>query len=94
MAYDEMLALRARREMQHLPGFAEKKMFGGVGFLLWGNMACGVNGNDFIVQVGKEVHAAALDRPHTRVFDMIGKPMSGWVVVDPDAMASEAELRG
>jgi TfoX/Sxy family transcriptional regulator of competence genes len=93
MAYDEMLALRARQEMQHLPGFTEKKMFGGVGFLLWGNMACGVNGSDFIVRVGKEGYDRALAQPHTRVFDMTGKAMSGWVVVGPEGVASEAELR-
>ena len=93
MAYDPVIAQRARQEMHHLPGFTEKKMFGGVGFLLWGNMACGVNGNDFIVRVGKECYDEALSQPHTRVFDMTGKPMSGWIVVEPDEVASEADLR-
>lgn len=93
MAYDPVIAQRARQEMQHLPGFSEKKMFGGVGFLLWGNMVCGVNGNDLIVCVGKEGYDQALSQPHTRVFDMTGKPMTGWIVVEPDGVAGEADLR-
>jgi hypothetical protein len=93
MAYDLVLAQRAKDEMKHLPGFTEKKMFGGVGFLLWGNMACGVNGDDFIVRVGKDGFEDALSQPHTRVFDMTGKPMSGWIVVEPEGVKSEADLR-
>ena len=92
MAYNTTLARRAREVMQHLPGFTEKKMFGGVGFLLWGNMACGVNGDDFIVRVGKEGFSDALSQPHTRLFDMTGKPMSGWVVVKAEGVKTEAEL--
>jgi TfoX/Sxy family transcriptional regulator of competence genes len=75
------------------PGFVEKKMFGGVGFLLWGNMACGVNGDDFIVRVGKEGYDEALAHPYPRVFDMTGRPMTGWVLVEAEGVASEAELR-
>ena len=93
MAYDPVIAQRAREEMQGLPGFQEKKMFGGVGFLLWGNMACGVNQDDFIVRVGKEGYDEALSHPHTRVFDMTGKPMSGWIVVEPEGVSSQADLR-
>jgi TfoX/Sxy family transcriptional regulator of competence genes len=93
MAYDEILALRARQEMQHLPGFMEKKMFGGVGFLLWGNMACGVNGDELIVRVGPQGYDEALAQQHTRLFDMTGKPMRGWVMVEPEGVASESDLR-
>jgi hypothetical protein len=93
MAYDTGLASRAREEMQNIPGFVEKKMFGGVGFLLWGNMACGVNGNDLIVRVGPAGYDQALAQPHTRVFDMTGRPMSGWILVEPAGVASQADLR-
>ncbi|OGO35963.1 MAG: RNA methyltransferase [Chloroflexi bacterium RBG_16_57_11] len=93
MAHDERIAQRAREEMQDLPGFTEKKMFGGVGFLLWGNMACGVNGDDFIVRVGKDGNDEALSQPHTRVFDMTGKPMPGWILVRPEGVNSQADLR-
>ena len=93
MGYNQSLARRARDEMQSLPGFTEKKMFGGVGFLLWGNMACGVNGEDFIVRVGNECFDDAMSQPHTRVFNMTGKPMTGWIVVEPGGITSEADLR-
>jgi hypothetical protein len=94
MAYDEMLAVRIRAALGSLPGLQEKKMFGGVGYLVNGNMACGVSGPDLIVRVGKERSAQALAQPHTRLFDMTGRPMSGWVMVGPEGCASEADLKG
>jgi hypothetical protein len=93
MAYNQSLARRARDEMEGLPGLTEKKMFGGVGFLLWGNMACGVYGEDFIVRVGNVGYADAMSQPHTKFFDITGKPMSGWIMVEPAGIASEADLR-
>lgn len=60
MAYDEGLAQRVREEMNVLPEYVEKKMFGGVGFMLRGNMTCGVNGEDLIVRVGPEEYEEAL----------------------------------
>ncbi len=93
MAYDQVLTQRMRAALQDIPGLQEKKMFGGVGFIVQGNMACGVNGNSMIVRVGPERSQAALARPHTRVFDMTGKPMNGWVVVEPAGLEREADLR-
>jgi TfoX/Sxy family transcriptional regulator of competence genes len=55
----------------------EKKMFGGVGYILRGNMACGVVENDLIVRVGQAKSQEALAREHMQVFNMTGKPMSG-----------------
>ena len=92
MAYDEGLAHRIREELVELPGFDEKKMFGGVGFMLQGNMACGVNKDDLIVRVGPARYEEALAQPHTRVFDLTGRPMKGWVVVTPDGYESDADL--
>jgi TfoX/Sxy family transcriptional regulator of competence genes len=92
MAYDELLAIRMRAALGSLPGLEEKKMFGGTGFLLHGNMACGVIKNDLIVRVGPENHAAALARPHTRPFDFSGRPMAGWIYVAPEGCATEADL--
>ena len=94
MAYDEKLALRIREVMADLPGLQEKKMFGGVGFLLNGNMACGGNKDDLIVRVGPEAYEAALTEPDTKVFDMTGRPMTGWVVVTPKGYETEKALRG
>jgi hypothetical protein len=93
MAYDEKLAGRIRAELGPLPGLVEKKMFGGVGFLVQGNMACGVHGDDLIARVGSARYKEALDLPHTKPFDMTGRPMSGWVMVTPAGVANEEDLR-
>ncbi|MDD5371469.1 MAG: TfoX/Sxy family protein, partial [Anaerolineaceae bacterium] len=70
-----------------------KKMFGGVAFLLNGNMACGVQGDVLIVRVGPEGYADAIAQPYTRPFDMTGRPMSGWIVVDPPGYRTQEDLR-
>lgn len=93
MPYNQDLAQRIRNELIQIPGLQEKKMFGGVGFLIQGNMACGVHGEDLIVRVGPQHSQAALSQPHTRPFDMTGKPMSGWIVVAPEGFESENNLR-
>jgi len=93
MAYDENLAERIRAELGPMPGLLEKKMFGGTGFLVRGNMACGVHGNDLIVRVGPERYEQALARPDTKVFDMTGRPMSGWIMVTPAGVAGDDDLR-
>jgi hypothetical protein len=92
MAYDETVATQLRAELGTLPGLAEKKMFGGICFLLGGNMACGVLGDDLIIRVGKAAYAASLARPGARVFDFSGKPMAGWVTVGPEGYASAEDL--
>ena len=92
MGYDEKLAERARRHLASIPGFTEKKMFGGIGYMIHGNMACGVNGTHLIVRVGPELYEAALAEPHTGPFDMTGRPMKGWIVVTPEGCAAEADL--
>jgi TfoX/Sxy family transcriptional regulator of competence genes len=93
LAYDEDLAQRIRKELADEPRLVEKKMFGGIGFLLDGNMACGVHGDDLIVRVGPARNQDALAQRHARVFDMTGRPMVGWVEVDPAGVASAADLR-
>ncbi len=93
MAYDEILARRVRAQLEGVRSLQEKKLFGGVGFLVNGNLACGVNGSDLIVRVGAEKHSQALSRPHTRVFDMTGRPMAGWVMVAPQGCQSDPELK-
>ena len=92
MAYDQGAAQRLRAELGTLPGLTEKKMFGGIAFLIGGNMACGVHGPDLIVRVGAAQHTAALGRPGARVFDFSGKPMAGWVMVAPVGYASTEDL--
>jgi TfoX/Sxy family transcriptional regulator of competence genes len=92
MAYDHMLAQQVREVLCELPGFCAKEMFGGIGFLLHGNMACGVIADDLIVRVGPERYSAALHRPGARVFDKTGRPMTGWVRVAPAGFATADEL--
>lgn len=91
MAYNEKLAERIRAELSGIP-FVEKKMFGGAGFLVNGNMACGVHKNGMIVRVDPEKHAALLKKPHARPFDITGRPMKGWLIVDADGYKSAKQL--
>jgi len=82
VAYDEGLAERVRDRLADVPGVTDKRMFGGIAFLTDGNMTVGVTGDDLLVRVGPEATDAALARPGARLFDMTGRPMRGWVVVD------------
>jgi hypothetical protein len=93
MAYDEGLATRVRDLLGDQPGLAEKKMFGGLAFLLGGNMACGVRGEDLIVRLAAEETDAALAEPGTRLFDLTGRAMKGWLLVDPGGHAEDDDLR-
>jgi TfoX/Sxy family transcriptional regulator of competence genes len=92
MAYDEALAERVRAQLAAEHGLAEKAMFGGIAFLLDGNMAVGLSGDDLMVRVGPEGSEQALAQPHTRPFDMTGRPMKGWILVGPDALRDDAAL--
>ncbi len=93
MSYDELLAARIHIAISPQPNLEEMKMFGGIGFLANGNLACGVVKNDLIVRVGAQAYAEALSHPHVRVFDMTGRPMKGWVVVEPEGCATESDLK-
>ena len=85
MAYDEDLAERVLGVLGGKPGLTQRKMFGGLAFMLRGNLACGVLRNDLMVRVPKDGYEAMLARPHVREMDFTGRPMRGWVVVTPDA---------
>jgi TfoX/Sxy family transcriptional regulator of competence genes len=92
MAYDEGLATRLRELVGELPGVAEKRMFGGLAFLLNGNMACGVHGEALIVRLAPADTGSALAEPGARLFDLTGRPMKGWLLVDPDGHAEDDDL--
>jgi TfoX/Sxy family transcriptional regulator of competence genes len=90
---DQDFANRIREELAGLDGITEKAMFGGLGFLLHGNMAVGImSTGDLMVRVGAEGTDEALARPHTRLFEMRGRSMSGWVIVDVDAVKTKRQL--
>jgi len=93
MAYDEGLAYRIREVLDEQPDLVEKKMFGGVGFMVQGNMACGVHKDMLIVRVGPDAYEESLQYPHTRLFDMTGRAMKGWVMVEPGGVESDADLK-
>ena len=93
MTYALDLARRMRDHLAGLPDLQEKKMFGGVAFLIGGNLACGVHGDSMIVRVGASNYEAALQRPFTRVFDMTGRPMAGWIMVDPPGCEQDRDLQ-
>jgi hypothetical protein len=92
MPYDATIADRVRPLMARRPGFAEKKMFGGVGFLLHGNMCVGVWKDFLIARVGAAAYETALARRGAHEFDITGRPMTGWVMVDPSGARDDLEL--
>jgi len=92
MAHDEGLAQRIRERLDGRPDVVEKRMFGGVCFLLRGNMSCGVYKDKLIVRVGPEAHEAALSREHVSPFDITGRPMKGWIMVEPPGSAEDDTL--
>ncbi len=88
MAFNDELATRIRKRLGKRPGLTEKRMFGGLAFLLHGNMCCGVHGQEMIVRLDPEDTNRALKQPHTRVFDLSGgRPMKGWILVQPPGLA-------
>jgi TfoX/Sxy family transcriptional regulator of competence genes len=93
MAYDEGLAQRVREVLEEQPGFDEKKMFGGICFLLQGTMACGILNDEIIVRVGTEYYEDLMKLPHARKFDFTGRPMKGWVMVSYEGLESDDDLR-
>jgi|SRR5262245_3299462 len=92
MAFDERLAERIRGALGRRKGIAEKKMFGGIAFLLNGNMCVGVHGSELIVRLAPEDTDGALAKPHTRIFDLTGRPMKGWILVEPAGVKTDANL--
>jgi TfoX/Sxy family transcriptional regulator of competence genes len=93
MAYDEQLAERVREELQADPAYSERKMFGGLCFMLHGNMCTGVVGDRLMLRLGQEAAQTALEQPHVSPMDFTGRPMKGMVYVDQDALQGAALAR-
>jgi TfoX/Sxy family transcriptional regulator of competence genes len=91
VAYDEKLADRVRKIVG--PDVTEKKMFGGLAFLLDGKMFCGIAKEDLMVRVGPDAYEAALAEPHVRPMDFTGRPMNGYVFVGPAGCRTEKQVR-
>lgn len=92
MAYDERLADRLREAYVGIPNVAEKKMFGGIAFMVQGNMSCGVVKEILMCRVGPDLYAEALSRPHAREMDFTGRSMKGFVYVDPEGFSTAEDL--
>lgn len=92
MPYDEGLAQRILDALGERDGLESKKMFGGVGYMLRGNMSVGVHGDELIVRVGPRRYEEALRRPHARPFDMTGRPMKGWIWVGQEGFEDDEDL--
>jgi TfoX/Sxy family transcriptional regulator of competence genes len=92
MAYDEALAERIRAALAGVDGVTERKMFGGIAFMVGGNLACGVVRDELMLRVGAEAHEAALARPHARPMDFSGRPMVGMVYVDRAGISDDQDL--
>lgn len=94
MAFDEILAERIRKALARKKGIEEKKMFGGICFMLNGNMLVGVWKESLIVRLGEEQGEVALLEPHVKEFDITGRPMKNWVLVAPNGIEEDDQLKG
>lgn len=93
MAFDTGLAERIRDALQGRPGVTEKQMFGGLAFMHGGYMCVGIQGQTLMARVGPAQHASALREPHCRIMDFTGRPMKGYVYVDPPGFETDAALQ-
>ena len=94
MAFNEILAARIRDALARKKGIEEKKMFGGVGFLLNGNLLVGVWKASLVVRLGPDEGEEALKEPHVSEFNITGRPMKGWALVAPQGVEDDDQLRG
>ncbi|MGE0100807.1 MAG: TfoX/Sxy family protein [Blastocatellales bacterium] len=92
MAYDEKLADRIRHILIDTDGISEKKMFGGLAFLLNGHMCVGIVGDKLMVRTGPDAYQAALGRPHVSPMDFTGRPMKGMIYVSPEGIDNRRKL--
>ena len=93
MAYDEGLAQRLCELLAERDDVSERRMFGGLAFMLSGNMCCGIVGDSLMARVGPERYTEALAEPHVREMDFTGRPMRGFVYVAPAGFESDSGLQ-
>jgi TfoX/Sxy family transcriptional regulator of competence genes len=93
MAYDEGLAAEVREILIEHGDLEERKMFGGIAFMVRGYMCCGVLNDDLVLRLGEDGAKKALAQPHVRPMDFTGRPMKGYVYVDKKGVGTESKLR-
>jgi TfoX/Sxy family transcriptional regulator of competence genes len=92
MPYDRGLARRLEDILGGRPGLQQKAMFGGIGWMLNGNMCVGVYKDFLITRIGEAAAAALIGEPHVKPMDITGKPMKGWAMIAPDGVAEDEDL--
>lgn len=92
MAFCEILASRVRDELIDKDYYSEKRMFGGLAFMLNGNMVCAIVGDDLVVRVGIDSYEECLEKDNADVFNITGKVMRGWVIVKGDTLNIRKDL--
>ena len=92
MAFGEAIAARVGSLLEASPGYAEKKMFGGLSFMVRGHMCCGVVKDELMVRIGPDQTDEVLSMPHVRPMDFTGKPMNGFIYVARAGLTSEDEV--
>jgi TfoX/Sxy family transcriptional regulator of competence genes len=93
MAFDERVAQRVREILADECPAKERRMFGGLAFMVNGHMCCGIVGKDLVVRVGADAYEEALSQPHARAMDFTGRPMKGFVYVSPAGYRTKSTLR-
>lgn len=96
MAFDEVLGQRLRAAMEAertRDTLTEKRMFGGLAMMVNGNMACGIIGFNLMVRVGPDAHAECAELPHAAPMDFTGRPMKGYLYVEPEGIATARDLK-
>ncbi|MBS1504001.1 MAG: TfoX/Sxy family protein [Bacteroidetes bacterium] len=92
MAFNEKISDRIREALENLPAVEEKRMFGGVCYMVGGKMCIGVVKNDMMCRIGTEVYEEALAKRGCREMDFAGKPMEGYVYVSADGMQTNEQF--
>lgn len=92
MSYDESTAERVRRVLSGRDDIVEKRMVGGLSFMVNGSMCCGVTSTALMVRVGPEAYERALAQPHVRPMKFAGRPLAGYVCIDPEGCRTDAAL--
>jgi TfoX/Sxy family transcriptional regulator of competence genes len=94
MTFNELTASKIREAMKETPGVSERSMFGGISFMLEGNMCCGVIEDNLVVRVGPGAYETVLQEPYTRPMDFTGRPLKGFVYVDRAGYEAPGSLLG
>ena len=93
MPFDDKLAIRVRKILEKIEGLSEKKMFGGICFLVNGNMALGLVNNDLMIRVKPDDSEKLLSLPHVRKMDFTGRPLKGFLYIGAKGTESDKDLR-